>query len=315
MFQSAIAIDDLTFGSWSMGRPRSGRRNRSRHAGCRRCCSKECCGSCCRYLYNPKQHTFCTRTCGSWCKILTYYIGFIICITAIFLLMIYLETDSKGEMINPNVFKIKLLDVGIPGGSLLPSSANNLSLPLIWLTKSSKGPSSNTYIHKIQTFLKTQNEKCKELEKTGMRKCPFNLTELGPCAEPQFGYDNKKPCIYLKLNRLLSWTPTAYTKSDLNKLEEKYRRKVDISRSVIWVHCEGESTYDEEHLGTIKYHPEAAFHEKYFPFEQAVSLNPVIAIQLGNVQSGYILHIRCTLFSKNFPYSGNSVLKTFVLVD
>lgn len=31
----------------------------------------------------------------------------------------------------------------------------------------------------------------------------------------QYGYNNNKPCVFLKLNRIFKWTPDVYTSSEL----------------------------------------------------------------------------------------------------
>jgi hypothetical protein len=43
---------------------------------------------------------------------------------------------------------------------------------------------------------------CMGKETSGEKPCLFDISDLGPCALPNFGYDNNTPCVYLKLNKV-----------------------------------------------------------------------------------------------------------------
>lgn len=42
--------------------------------------------------------------------------------------------------------------------------------------------------------------------------CKFDISSLGSCSEPPYGYDKHKPCLFLKINQVLD-APDVYDKN------------------------------------------------------------------------------------------------------
>lgn len=56
---------------------------------------------------------------------------------------------------------------------------------------------------------------CRREQKTEGKSCLFSKKDLGPCGESDYGYDEGKPCIYFRLNKLIGWEPDSYTAEDI----------------------------------------------------------------------------------------------------
>lgn len=69
--------------------------------------------------------------------------------------------------------------------------------------------------------------------------CKFDISSLGPCSEPPYGYDKfNKPCLYLKFNRVLDLKLNLYDKnSELpNSMPQEIKSKIrnnTISVSIV----------------------------------------------------------------------------------
>lgn len=119
-----------------------------------------------------------------------------------------------------------------------------------------------------------------------------------PCSkEKKFGYEEGRPCIFLKLNKIFNWIPDYYNKSEdvqdgmPNRLKEHIRNRVKIKQetNVVWVSCEGENPADIENLGNgISYYSlagEQGFLGNYFPFKSTAGyLQPLVAVQFTSVK-------------------------------
>jgi sodium/potassium-transporting ATPase subunit beta len=62
-------------------------------------------------------------------------------------------------------------------------------------------------------FKKVSNKtvNCRSKDPGEGESCKVDLTTFGPCTEVnEFGYEEGKPCIFLKLNKIYGWNPEYY---------------------------------------------------------------------------------------------------------
>jgi sodium/potassium-transporting ATPase subunit beta len=128
--------------------------------------------------------------------------------------------------------------------------------------------------------------------------CDEDLSVFGSCtARNEFGYPEGKPCIFLKLNKILDWQPEFYTKTDElpesmpEPLKTHIKNSIESGESleVVWVSCEGENPADIENLGNnVEYKSlsgEQGFNGTYFPYENIDGyLTPIVAVQFQSVK-------------------------------
>ncbi|TNM87615.1 hypothetical protein fugu_005836 [Takifugu bimaculatus] len=251
-------------------------------------------------------------------KILMFYVIFYLCLAGIFAgtIQVLLLTLSN--------YKPTYQDrVAPPGLSHFPRSEK----AEIYFSLSDAG-SYQTYTQSIEKFLDLyQDDKQLDqlnyddcgaapgtytergsLESTeGQRKaCRFSKSLLGSCSgdgDPTFGFSQGKPCIIVKLNRIVNYRPKPPSNESL---PEALQGKV--SPNVIPIHCKPKRAEDEDRIGEINYFGIGnGFPLQYYPYYgkllHPMYLQPLVAVQFTNVTLNQEVRIECKAYGKNIDYS------------
>jgi len=145
----------------------------------------------------------------------------------------------------------------------------------------------------------------------------FDRSELGPCSGGNFGFDDGKPCILLKLNKIYGLFHDYF--NDVDEAERRLKEKLPRSlakhirsgkyRDHVWVDCHGENAMDKEKLRdeAIHYFPESrGFSSIYYPYENAPGYqSPLVAVKFSNLTEGLLYHIECRAYAGNIGYNRN----------
>ncbi|XP_046852567.1 uncharacterized protein LOC124445829 isoform X2 [Xenia sp. Carnegie-2017] len=119
------------------------------------------------------------------------------------------------------------------------------------------------------------------------RQCGFDFTSLGPCSprsNSNYGYDDKRPCLYLRLSKIYKWSP-----------KPKTGNFVEIS-------CEPHKD--------IKCYPDCkkAFPISFWPFRgESHFRTPIVAIQLFNHSEE--VTVKCKAVAQNIELSDTYKLR------
>jgi len=144
--------------------------------------------------------------------------------------------------------------------------------------------------------------------------CSQNLESLlhGNCNEENdFGYSSGKPCILVKLNKIIGWYPEPLDSEDIeqrswvpdvirdamrnNRMEDR-----DHRNDRVWIECHGKHTADKENLGPVNYYPEMGMPTAWFPYlNQANYLSPLMFLELANPKRGVLISVECTAWARN----------------
>ncbi|XP_041646796.1 sodium/potassium-transporting ATPase subunit beta-1a [Cheilinus undulatus] len=271
------------------------------------------------FLWNSEKKEFLGRTGGSWFKILLFYVIFYGCLAGIFIGTI------QALLLTISNYKPTYQDrVAPPGLSHTPRSDKSE----IAFTKSDE-KTYKKYVDSLKTFLEPYDdarqvdqmkfENCGDtplpyrergaLEgEPGQRKaCRFSRTLLGSCSgesDPTFGFKEGKPCIIVKLNRIVNFRPRA--PSNNQTLPEPVQGK--LQPNLIPIHCKNKRDEDEGKIGEIKYFGMGeGFPLQYYPYYGKLLhpqyLQPLVAIQFTNLTVGTELRVECKAFGANIDYS------------
>jgi len=273
-----------------------------------------------RYIiHNPETGEFFTRTPKSWALITGFYIIYYSCLAGFWLAML-------------NIFFLTLNDdspkwqgdnglIGdSPGLGLKPAQLNALiDSSMIAFNKDKKDaqgkPHDANYVAGYEGWANRTKEFLAPYADCVGAHC-FPLSQLGTaCSTYPYGYDQGKPCVYLKLNKIYGLKNTPYEVADLDNPELlakdmpktlKTHIKSAADKKQVWIECHGEYPADIEGLGAINYFPAAqGFPDRYFPYmgKKEPYQSPLIAVQFANAKHNQLLHIECRAWAKNIGYS------------
>ncbi|XP_034970325.1 sodium/potassium-transporting ATPase subunit beta-1 [Zootoca vivipara] len=274
-----------------------------------------------KFIWNSEKKEFLGRTGGSWFKILLFYVIFYGCLAGIFIgtIQVMLLTISE--------FEPKYQDrVAPPGLSAIPQ---------VFKMEISFNPTDkNTYekyTKVMDTFLKayefTQEQDTDfELESCSTEpathkgdapfdpslgkkpSCKFLRSWLDNCSginDPSFGYKEGKPCVLIKLNRIMGFIP----KPPLNDSIPP-ELKARFNPHIIPVHCAAKKEEDIDKIGTVEYYGMGGyggFPLQYYPYYgkllQPKYQQPLVAVQFTNLTYDMEVRVECKVYGQNIYYS------------
>ncbi|XP_075999931.1 sodium/potassium-transporting ATPase subunit beta-1b [Genypterus blacodes] len=271
-----------------------------------------------KFVWDSETGEVLGRTGGSWFKIIGFYIIFYGCLAGIFIGTI------QALMLTLSNYKPTWQDrVSPPGLSHTPRPEKaevsfNLNDVGTYLP----------YAKTMRDFLakyddenqrdQMRYEDCGEepgeyknrgdLEsEVGMRKaCRFSRTLLGPCSgieDREFGFKEGKPCIIVKLNRIVNFRPRV--PSSNASIPEEAQHKVQPN--VIPLYCTNKKEEDAGKIGEVKYFGiGGGFPLQYYPYYGKLLhphyLQPLVALQFTNLTMNTELRIECKVFGDNIDY-------------
>ncbi|XP_071343233.1 sodium/potassium-transporting ATPase subunit beta-1a [Trachinotus anak] len=271
------------------------------------------------FVWNSEKREFLGRTGISWFKIFLFYVIFYGCLAGIFIGTI------QAMLLTLSNYKPTYQDrVAPPGLSHTPrSDKSEISF------KKGDETTYKKYIESMDKFLQQYDEgrqteqmnfeDCGDTPQPyvdrgsvetdqGQRKaCRFNRNLLGICSgqnDPSYGFKEGRPCIIVKLNRIVNFRPRVPT--DNQSLPEALQGK--SMPNLIPIHCKNKREEDEGKIGEIKYFGIGdGFPLQYYPYYGKLVhpqyLQPLVAIQFNNLTLDQEIRIECKAYGANIDYS------------
>lgn len=266
-------------------------------------------------LWDSDKGEFLGRNASSWGKILGFYVIFYI-VLALFAggLFALFNTTLNDE--RPKWLLDESLIGSNPGLGFRPMPPeDNPDSTLIFFSNREKW--TDNWVKTIDEFLAPFEEigsnevDCAKNKPESGKVCKVDIKNaFGPCnRENSYGYLEKKPCIFLKLNKIFSWKPEYYDKNDLpGNMPDTLKSHIQkaSTNEVVWVSCEGEYPADKEHIGELQYFTSQGnfgFNGNFYPFEKQDGYKqPLVAVQFKNATQGVIINIECKAWAKNIEH-------------
>ncbi|XP_066101030.1 sodium/potassium-transporting ATPase subunit beta-3 [Saccopteryx bilineata] len=217
------------------------------------------------FIYNPTTGEFLGRTAKSWGLILLFYLVFYGFLAALFSFTMW----AMLQTLNDEVPKYRD-QISSPGLMVYPKPVSALEYSF----SMSNRESYQWYIDELKKFLKPYaSEEQKSLrpcyndalsvqEGPDYYACQFPIALLEACSgvdDPDFGYSSGRPCILVKMNRIIGLKPIGRPRIDCSPKDENIT------------------------LSTYPHNGEIAL--KYFPYYgkklHASYLQPLVAVQVG----------------------------------
>ncbi|XP_013878496.1 sodium/potassium-transporting ATPase subunit beta-1a [Austrofundulus limnaeus] len=270
------------------------------------------------FVWNSEKKEFLGRTGGSWIKILLFYVIFYGCLAGIFIGTI------QAMLLTLNDYKPKYQDrVAPPGLSHTPRSDKSEIVFTL-----SDPESYKKYTQTMRDLLKLYDDEKQtdqmfedcgdtprsyiergtlEEDSTGQRKaCRFKRTWLQSCSglsDSTFGFKEGKPCLIVKLNRIVNFKP----RSPSNETLPDDLKSIP-SNNLIPIHCKNKREEDADKIGEIKYYGVGeGFPLQYYPYYgkrvHPQYLQPLVAIHFTNLTFDEELRIECKAYGENIKFS------------
>ncbi|XP_041791918.1 sodium/potassium-transporting ATPase subunit beta-1a [Chelmon rostratus] len=271
------------------------------------------------FLWNSEKREFLGRTGCSWFKIILFYVIFYACLAGIFVGTI------QALLLTLSNYKPTYQDrVAPPGLSHTPRSDKS---EIVF--SMSKETTYQKYVSSVESFLELYNdarqtdqlkfEDCGDTPQSykdrgnlesdlGQRRaCRFRRSLLGSCSgesDPSFGFKEGKPCIIVKLNRIVNFRPRAPSSNESLPAP----LQVKAQPNLIPIHCKNKREEDEDKIGEIKYFGLGeGFPLQYYPYYGKLLhpqyLQPLVAIQFSNITLNEEVRIECKAYGANINYS------------
>lgn len=303
-----------------------------------------------KFLYDPNTREVIGRDGLSWTKISLFYFGFYIWLGSFFVAMLAVFASTLSDRTPRYFFDTSIMSSGKdevngwqrinPGLGFRPQINPESSL-IYYSIKSNKQhtklvkDSLDIFLHNNYNQFSDKNTSygidCSNMSLPDARKmlnngyyCKYDyekeLMDTYCSPKNNYGYINNHlddheygPCVAIKVNRIYSWLPEAYTNE--SRLPDAIKNDV-FNKSLIeenfFIKCDGEYSSDRDAFSKMNvtyYSPNASKHKIYtigiIPFYYYPYLNqfgyesPLVFLHLKNAPRNQLINILCKGYAAN----------------
>ncbi|XP_061090197.1 sodium/potassium-transporting ATPase subunit beta-1-like isoform X2 [Conger conger] len=134
------------------------------------------------------------------------------------------------------------------------------------------------------------------------KACVFRRSWLDKCSgleDPDFGFSDGRPCLIVKLNRIVNFLPKPPANVTIGGV---------FVPDVVPINCSAKRPEDADKMQEIKYYGlTVGFPLQYYPYYgkqlHPQYLQPLVAVQFGNITVNTELRIECKVYGLNINYS------------
>lgn len=288
-----------------------------------------------RFVYNPNDGTVLGRGGKSWGRLLVFYTFYYIFLACLFYASITICYNCLDK--ETPYFQTRLEN---PGVTIQPKLHSKVSLEKDIIFDVSDPKSYSKYTEQLTEFLEPYqpdqqtndsfidcgNSFTKYYGDSGeddkTKVCKFSAAQLGACGTGQFGYDKGQPCVLVKLNKVINWTPVGYFNNLDDAKDYEWSKAPALSdvlgdkkqsNSQLYVSCYGLKEEDQVNLNgeagvseNTKYQPEGLGFG-FYPYQgklvQPGYLSPLVGVQFTHVERNVLINVGCKVYAQNIDES------------
>ncbi|RVE63703.1 hypothetical protein OJAV_G00138930 [Oryzias javanicus] len=254
------------------------------------------------FMWNPRTREFMGRTASSWGLILLFYLVFYIFLAGLFALTMYIMLQTLDD--HKPTWQDRL---ATPGMVIRPNTDETFEI--VYNIQNTE--SWDMYAQALDKFLAPYNDSLQaqknhectpdqyflqedsgDVKNNPKRSCQFNRTILEECSgleDRYYGYREGKPCIIIKMNRVIGMLPGKHGQTPS-------------------VTCAAKRD-DSDKLGELVYYPpNGTFNLMYYPYygkkAQVNYSQPLVAVKFLNITVNQEVNIECKINANNIPIGG-----------
>jgi len=262
-----------------------------------------------KFIWNSHTKEFCGRDGASWGKISLCYAIFYACLGSFFIgmlavFMAIMPVDKPTYYGLSSTMNARGIN---PGLGFRPQIDVEDSF-IYFSTTTYEGKNGyKPFVNNLKNFLDNKYKDqpkdesvvpCGDDDRTSDlaagKSCSYDYKTIfasTPCTEEnKFNFGTSRPCILLKLNKIVSWTPV-----------------LEAGNTSIAIKCSGETSADRDNLLGVLYHSEGnlnntehgLLHKKYFPFYAQKSYRSPFVFAQFTIPANTMVNIECKAFAKN----------------
>jgi len=260
-----------------------------------------------KFVYNGEDGTVFGRGAGSWGRLGVFYLFYYAFLAGLFALSINLCMSLMDD--DQPFYQTRLQ---APGVTIQPKLPSNIELTSDIMYKKSDSKGYGKYVKHLDTFLE-----------------PYDKSQFGECGEEGYGYAEGKPCIFVKVNRIIGWEP--YPFLNLKEDSDRVAKRAENSKAPALVDVLKEEQYNselmyiacypvpkkqeeavekqEEKLGNMTYSPRGITIAGNFPFtgknpttgvaHDGTYAQPLVAVKLDVLKMGEEISVGCKAYAMN----------------
>lgn len=265
-----------------------------------------------KFIWNSETKEFCGRDGASWAKVSIFYAVFYAFLGSFFvgLLAIFIKfmpTDKPTYYGVESTMNVRGLNPGL--GFRPQIDVEDHLIAFNPLSKSNENNGYEKYVNNLNNYLaaKYQPQEASEViecadgqtyvdELKKGKSCKFNPSEAfqsTDCTkEKDYGFKTNRPCILVKVNKIIDWTPVS-------------------AKGGIEIRCEGETSADKDNLRGVTYHVEGNLNannytlisSKYYPFFAQKSYRAPFVWAQFDISPNTLVNIECKAYAENIDNS------------
>jgi sodium/potassium-transporting ATPase subunit beta len=251
-----------------------------------------------QFLYNSEEGTVLGRTGSGWARISIFYLFYYLFLAALFAISINITLSCLNK--DKPYFQTRLQ---VPGLTIQPKLPSKDSLSTDIFYSRAEG-TYEKYVTQLDTFLEGRDN-----------------SSFGACGQSGYGYAEGKPCIFLKVNKIIGWVPHLFidTTAEEEVANEENRKEskapslnaflaqqgIEYKKDLMFVSCYALKKENAEKLGKMTVYPTDApgLPKSGYPYidasDKKTYKSPIIAIQLEPTAFDEEIGVGCKAYARN----------------